>query len=161
MVISSIKEWLNKFSLQEVKFNSKFLEATITLSDVDKDAAWELYVEMITRIATQRLDEGMGDEKVALESIYSLFGITREILKSKGPKSVNFAKLVIPVLNQIIRPFTAKWHKISLEGGFSNQETCMEFRTELDQLAEKLVSFSKMLAGMAEVEDLTYLEVAE
>ena len=31
-----------------------------------------------------------------------------------------FAKLTIPVLNQIIRPFTAKWHRLSLAGAFED-----------------------------------------
>ncbi len=93
-----------------------------------------MYVELITRITTQSLDDTDGDEETALNSIYQLFPITREILKSKGRNAENFSKIAIIVLNQIIRPFTAKWHKKKLNGAFSNQDECILFRTELKQL---------------------------
>lgn len=64
-----------------------------------------MYVELITRIATQELDEDCGDEKAALNSIHALFPITREILKSKGRLAPNFTKIAVVVLNQILRPF--------------------------------------------------------
>lgn len=70
-----------------------------------------MYVELITRITTQPLVQNKGDEATALESIYNIFEITREILKSEGKKAKNFTKIAIVVLNQMIRPFTAKWHK--------------------------------------------------
>jgi len=40
----------------------------------------ELYVEPLTRIATQPLPDRDGDEKTALDSGHSLFGTTREIV---------------------------------------------------------------------------------
>lgn len=51
--------------------------------------------------ATQYLEPQEGDEKAALKSIHSLFGITRDILKFKGRKSVNFTRASIVVLNQV------------------------------------------------------------
>ena len=36
--------------------------------DEDKTAAWEMYVELLTRTSTQRLDEAHGDEKTAFYS---------------------------------------------------------------------------------------------
>jgi hypothetical protein len=62
------------------------------------------------------------------------------------------------VLNQIIRPFTAKWHKPSIEGGFKDKAVCDDFRQELAALQVKLQNYAKMLADMAGVEDLTELE---
>lgn len=60
-------------------------------------------------------------------------------------------------LNQIIRPFTAKWHKKKLSGEFSNENECIQFRTELKQLQADLICYSRLLADMAKVEDLTCL----
>ena len=71
---------------------------------------------MLTRVATQRLPENYGDEKAALDSIYQLFPLTRETMKKYGKECVQFLKISVPVLNQVIRVFTAKWHKFSLEG---------------------------------------------
>ena len=62
------------------------------------------------------------------------------------------------VLNQVIRPFTAKWHRLSLEGAFKDPAHCREFRAELGELQGKLRSYSGLLAEVAGVEDLTRLE---
>ena len=113
------------------------------------------YVELITRITTQPLAQNEGDEATALESVYSIFGITREILKNKGKKAENFTKIAIIVLNQVIRPFTAKWHRKKLEGAFENSTECSIFRNELSDLQTKLTRYTKLLAELAMVEDLT------
>jgi len=109
------------------------------------------------QITTQPLADDSGDEESALTSIYSLFGITREILKTKGRKASNFSKVAIVVLNQIVRPFTAKWHKKMLEKAFENEPDCIEFRKELKDLQCDLVKYSKILADFAKVEDMTAL----
>jgi hypothetical protein len=72
-----------------------------------------------------------------------------------------FAKLAIRVLNQISRPFTAKWHRLSLPGGFKKPPRCREFRVELIALQTQVRNYTKALAAMAQVEDLTTLETAE
>jgi hypothetical protein len=63
-----------------------------------------LYIELLTRISTQYLQPVHGDEKTALDSIHNLFSLTREILKSHGRDCQEFAKIAIPILNQIVRP---------------------------------------------------------
>jgi hypothetical protein len=62
------------------------------------------------------------------------------------------------VLNQIIRPFTAKWHRLSLKGAFGDSERCREFRADLSELQPKLRDYARALAAMADVEDLTVLQ---
>jgi hypothetical protein len=52
----------------------------------ERRAAWSLYVELVTRIAVEPLDGEKGLLREALNSLYSLFGTTREILKEAGPK---------------------------------------------------------------------------
>ena len=66
--------------------------------------------------------------------------------------------MAVVVLNQIIRPFTAKWHRLSLQGAFDNPEKRVEFGKELSALQLTLRKYTKMLADMAGVEDLTVLE---
>ena len=126
--------------------------------DEDKAAAWDMYIELLTRITTQGLDSEYGNEKAALDSIYSLFGTTRQVLKDNGRHCTEFAKVAIVVLNQIIRPFTAKWHKLSTEGAFADVKQCVVFRRELVALQVKLQVYSQMLADIAQVEDLTSLQ---
>lgn len=148
---------LSRFRLERVKLGPDWANAEISFVASDKDAAWELYIEMLTRIATQPLPEEAGDEETALSSAYSLFPITRAILRRQGRGTITFAKVAIPVLNQVVRPFTAKWHRESLAGAFKDDAKRMEFRSELMLLQEELTNYNHMLAEIAGVEDLTNL----
>ncbi len=153
-----LQKWLEKWDMTSLKINLKFLEMNWEPSTEDQDAAWELYVEMLTRIATQHLQPGHGDEETALESIHKLFDITRGILRTRGRECVTFSKIAIVVLNQVVRPFTAKWHKESLDKAFYDRAKCDEFRKELTLLQVELRKYTAALADIAGVEDLTALE---
>ena len=61
-------------------------------------------------------------------------------------------------MNQKIRPFTAKWHKKSLNGAFENPKECKKFRKELKNLQSNLNNYTGMLSEIAGVENLTELE---
>ena len=74
----------NQFNLTNVRLNVAGIQVEVEFNQDDKDAAWELYVEMLTRIVTQPLPADVGDEKTALDSVFSLFATTREILASAG-----------------------------------------------------------------------------
>ncbi len=149
---------LEKWGMKSLKITPPFLQMEWTPKAADKDAAWALYIELLTRITTQPLPVDHGDEKTALDSVYSLFGITREVIKEQGPDCINFTRVAIVVLNQVIRPFTAKWHRKSLAGDFERESERVIFREELAALQVELRKYSRMLADIAEVEDLTDLE---
>lgn len=153
-----LNSWFRKFHLDKVRLGPRWANLEIGFKEDDKDAAWELYVEMLTRIVTQPLPAEVGDEKTALDSVYSLFPSTREILRRRGRNTIQFSKVAIPVLNQVVRPFTAKWHKESLSGAFRDEGKCEKFREELAALQEDLKNYNRMLAEVADVEDLTDLE---
>ena len=152
------RDFLEKWGLSGLKINLKFLEAEFTPRDPDRAAAWELYIELLTRVTTQYLPPEAGDEKTALDSVYAIFKETREILRRHGSGCGEFAKLAIPVINQVVRPFTARWHRLSLSGAFQDAARCHEFRTELTTLQSELRNYTRALAAMADVEDLTNLE---
>ena len=152
------RDFLERWGLSSLKINLGFLEGEFAPRDPDRGAAWDLYVELLTRITTQDLAPQEGDEKTALQSVHALFPLTREILRRHGSGAGEFAKLAIPVLNQIIRPFTAKWHRLSLAGAFGEAERCREFRAELAALQRILRGYTRALAALANVEDLTALE---
>ena len=151
------QDWLDKWGMTSLSINAGFLEMQWEPKVPDRKAAWELYVELLTRIATQDLAPEEGDEMSALESVYSLFSLTRDTLR-RNQGCGEFAKLAVVVLNQLIRPFTAKWHRLSLLGAFKKAARCREFRTELAALQRELRQYTIMLADMAGVEDLTTLE---
>ncbi len=152
------KKWLDNWDMTSLKITAPFLEMEWNPSEPDKAAAWELYIELLTRITTQVLSTSDGDEKTALDSVYSLFPTTRSIIKGNGRDCIEFTKLVVVVLNQKVRPFTAKWHRISIDKGFNDSEVCNQFRKELEELQKILRIYTAMLAEMAGVEDLTELE---
>ena len=127
------------------------------LTDRNKDAAWAMYVQMLTRITTQPLPDEDGDEQTALDSVYSLFATTRDILTEYGRESPEFSKLAVVILNQKIRPFTAKWHVPSKEGAFEDAEKCAEFREDLKKLQVILCGYMAALAALAGIEDFTYI----
>jgi hypothetical protein len=152
------QDWLEKWNISKLKLSAGFMDIEMTPANSDRDAAWDLYVELLTRVTTQRLLPADGDEKTALDSVYSLFPTTRSILKHYGRDCREFTKLAILVLNQVIRPFTAKWHRISNSGGFDDETTCRQFRVELERLQFFMRCYTQALADMAGVEDLTSLE---
>jgi len=153
------KKWLENWDMTLLKITTPFLEMEWQPKEADKNAAWNLYIELLTRIATQELLDIHGDEQAALDSVYSLFPLTREVIRTHGRDCIEFTKIAIVVLNQVVRPFTAKWHKLSLQSAFKNPEKCKEFRVELKELQVVLRRYTKMLAEMAGVEDLTSLEI--
>jgi len=146
-------KWLENWDMTSLKIKTPFLDMEWKPQDEDKNAAWELYIELLTRITTQPLDEYHGDEETALKSVFSIFQLTREVIKSNGRHCTEFTKIAIVVLNQVIRPFTAKWHKLSVDGAFSNQDMCTEFRQELIKLQSILNLYTRMLGDMAGIED--------
>lgn len=152
-------QWLSDWGLSNLKISAGFAEMEFSPQDSDQDAAWEMYIELLTRVSTQALPHGHGDEKTALDSIYSLFPTTREIIKRHKRHALEFTKIAIIVLNQVVRPFTAKWHQRSLNNAFSDLEQCKLFREELTTLQITLTKYTSMLGKMAGVEDdLVFLE---
>lgn len=151
-------KWLENWDMASLKIKTPFLDMEWKPQDEDKNAAWDLYIELLTRITTQPLDDAYGDEETALKSIYSIFQLTREVIKSNGRHCIEFTKIAIVILNQRIRPFTAKWHKLSEQNAFNDIEKCKEFRWELSILQNDLKIYTQMLADMAGVENLVDLE---
>jgi hypothetical protein len=154
-----LRDFLEQWGFSTLKINVGFLTAEFEPKAPDRAAAWDLYVELLTRVTTQYLEPADGDEKTALDSIHALFPLTRDSLKRHGSGAGQFAKIAIPVLNQIIRPFTARWHRKSLAGAFAAAAGCEEFRAELAKLQDQLRRYTGALAAMAAVEDLTALEI--
>ena len=53
-----LRELLDKWSLTKLKISAGFLDAEFEANDQDRDAAWSMYVELLTRITTQALPAG-------------------------------------------------------------------------------------------------------
>lgn len=153
-------QWLEQWNFSKLKVNIAFLEMEFTPNEHDRNAAWEMYIELLTRIPTVTTLLVESDNKnTALNSIYSLFVTTRRVIRDNTYHASEFAKISILVLNQIIRPFTTKWHKQALNGGFTDPQQCKEFQEELNILQRDLKNYTSLLGDMAGIEeDLTLLE---
>ena len=128
----------------------------------ERRAAWDLYVELVTRVAVDQTPIPGNGEAEALASLYSLFSATRDILKSAGPDIArnreSVGAIALAVLNRGVRPFLGKWHA-RLEawkasdrrdpGAWPEGE---EFRTEMRTLQSALAEYAKALAVIAGVE---------
>lgn len=143
-------------------------------NDSEKKAAWELVVELVTRISVIELKENDGILREALNSIYSLFSTTREVLRTYGPSvavshedaNYSLGKLAVNMLNFELRPLLAKWHpllqeyesrkeeNVSVKAHEDKWENGKELRKELNKARIVLIDYSKFLAKAAGVEPL-------
>jgi hypothetical protein len=153
-----IQDLFENWGLKGLKINTGFLSMEWEPQPEEQQAAWELYVELLTRGATQPLVEGQGEEEAALESVYRLFAITRELLKANGRKAQTFSRIAIIILNQKIRPFTTIWHGVCVRGEMNYTDTCEDFRDDLEVLQDTLRNYAGMLAEIAGVEDFQDLD---
>jgi hypothetical protein len=150
-----LKDLLKKIGVKidSVTICTPFFEVAITQDEKNKEASWKLYVELITRVATQPLLDEYGDDETALNSIHKLFDITREIVKEYGREAETFSMLSICLLNLGIRPFTSKWHKIFMENDNNiDEDKRKSFRVELRELQKMINKFAALLLQMSKVE---------
>jgi hypothetical protein len=138
-------------------------EADVT----ERKAAWALYVELVTRITVESLQSDRGLLREALNSLYSMFAITRQILREAGPDvgiSYNsVGGIAIAVLNEGLRPFLSKWHPLlqsweaqrpptnSPKEHEKNWSQDAQLRQELRLLSEELDEYAKALAEIVGV----------
>ena len=157
MLPIKLRKVLSNFEISDVEIKIKnFANIKLHYKDSDKIASWQMYVELVTRVLTQKLDDDYGDDKAALNSIYKIFDISRSILKEYGQKAKSFSLISIFVLNYIIRPFTTKWHKYFI---INNDETInKEFRNELSNVRVNIIKYAKLLGNIAKIDDLIDIE---
>lgn len=128
----------------------------LEVSEAEVRAAWQLYVEYATRVTAHPLEPGAGSVREALESLYSLFSATREVLREAGADVADgrnaLGPLAIRALNEGIRPFLVRWHtelRASERAGTSDElshDRRAAFDNELEQLRQSLEQYVEALA---------------
>lgn len=145
--------------------------------EAERQVAWELYVELTTRIAVEPLGSTEGLMRESLDSLYEFFDITRSVLKEAGPSVArnpeSVGAIAITVLNRGIRPFLAKWHPLlrdyeerRVEGCSAvqheqNWERAADLRRELDGLRSETIVYLEVLAKIAGIETVSTSAVNE
>lgn len=92
-------------------------------ADAERVAAWELYVELVTRTALCGLPPDEGLLREALDSLHTLFETARAVLRAHGPDIAvtveragpTVASLAAGILNRVLRPVLTKWHPLLLD----------------------------------------------
>lgn len=167
-VASLIQLYVRTVRLTEITVTVPQLsQLTFVVNNDDKQTAWELFIEVATRVSTQPLGQGDGFLREALNSLYALFGQTRDILKRAQPTKVKRAKtveyLALTMLNRELRPFLSKWHlrlsRFEASGGADEAAwpENSQFRQELEEMRGRLLEFAlafARLAGVPEPQEL-------
>ncbi len=150
------------------------LEGTWDVDEHQRKAAWEIYVELVTRITVVELKPDEGILREALNSYYSLFNITREILKRYGPavamadheSDMTLGHIAVGVLNKVLRPLLAKWHPIleeyekqrpqdnSVAAHERRWEHAAALRADIAAVRQTLLNYADVLAEVSEVSKL-------
>jgi hypothetical protein len=125
--------------------------------------AWQLFVEGVTRVASQPLAADSGVIREALTSLYGLFAITRETLKETQPsartgRAPTVEHLAFAMLNAEIRPFLSRWHPDLLaweaahpnegEEAWPGNSAC---RAALAETQERLIDYMLSFGELARV----------
>lgn len=100
----------------------KLVKLGAKLAEDDRQCAWELYTEMVTRVsivgkADDRNCSNFDGELLSesLDSMYKFFQEARNIMKKFpvgkiGKKKNHLGILIHEMMRQILRPFLEKWH---------------------------------------------------
>ncbi|KUO22800.1 toll/interleukin-1 receptor domain-containing protein [Streptomyces dysideae] len=89
-------------------------------SESERMAAFDIQVELVTRIGVQELAPGTGSLREALTSLKSLIDFTRATLHTysvgleRGAETgtPTVQSLAYTLINDVIRPFTSRWHPL-------------------------------------------------
>jgi transcriptional regulator with XRE-family HTH domain len=153
---------------------SELAELAMPSSPVDAEqqaAAWEIYVELVTRIAVVELGAEQGTLREALASLHSLFGTIRAILRQYGPavaratghEASEVSVLAMAILNDVLRPLLADWHPqlqahesrcpdgLSVAEHERAWERNGEMREALARSRSRLGDYARLLAAAAAV----------
>lgn len=163
----------NNFKIA-VKLPFLGIEGNWEIDETQRNAAWEIYVELVTRVTTVDLKPEEGILREALTSFYSVFGTTRDILKKYGPviatpgqkEDTTLGHIAVNVLNKVLRPLLAKWHPILADyenhrpPGVSITEherkwaLAGELRAEINHIKNQLLQYADVLAKVSQVSPL-------
>jgi hypothetical protein len=130
----------------------------------ERNAAWAMYVEISTRIASQPFNMETGRLRAVLNSLYSLFDFTRHVLRdagsdvAHGPQSLG--PIAIRFLTEVIAPFTTKWNETLAahehmrpegQGEMAHEREWTYFQNCVDELIELQAKVSAYKTALSEL----------
>jgi hypothetical protein len=130
------------------------VSGTWQVTDRERSAAWETYVEIITRISPPQKDSVPRDLVRELASLEQLLEKMREVLKKYGPSvgqvsapcDLSFAYLALTVINVALRPVITLGLKTR-----DDPSSAYELGRELERVYAVLIDYCNILARAADV----------
>jgi hypothetical protein len=147
----------------------QFSELRFAVTKDNKQVAWRLFVESITRVSGQSLTPDGGLVREALSSLYSLFATARDVLSQTTPSrhtgdSPTVEHLAIAMLNNELRPLLSTWHPLLRsweqentgrpESEWPDNAAC---RADIEAMRQRLMRYVAgfgELAGVPNVDDI-------
>ncbi|GAA2651395.1 hypothetical protein GCM10010400_03450 [Streptomyces aculeolatus] len=137
---------------------------------LERAAAFDLQVELVTRVGVQPLPEDHGSLREALTSLHSVFATTRDLLHRVATETAT--PLALPaiaarLINTHLRPFLTTWHPALQEHETNRPPTVSpveherrwkhapDMRADLTELRKPLTSIAEELADLCGVDLLT------
>ncbi|MCT9081316.1 tetratricopeptide repeat protein [Streptomyces fulvoviolaceus] len=80
---------------------------------LERSAAFNLQIELVTRVGVQPLPPEEGSLREALTSLHTLFATTREVLHQMAAEAgtpIGLPHIASNVINEHLRPFLTTWH---------------------------------------------------
>ncbi len=162
LVLIILNRYKAEYSLTDIKIAPPGLgEVTFTVNKLYKQAAWKIFIECTTRIATQPLNQDSGILREALTSLHNLFTTVRSLLREISPTPLTTGwtveLLAVRLLNDELRPFLSKWHLKLTQHEKTSEETWVHeaaFRQELEDLRIRVIEYAKSFAEISGVEQI-------
>ncbi len=137
--------------------------------DVERRAAWDLYIELATRVTARPMNPTHGLMRDALTSLHAIFAIVRATLKQAGPAvargPLSLGGFSLRLLNDELAPFLAEWHAKLTDwehhrppgiGPVQHEHAWPELlamRSQLEQRRQAVVGYVEALAILAGLDE--------
>jgi hypothetical protein len=131
------------------------IRGTWKVSDLERSAAWEAYIEIITRISPCWQGVSQRDMEREMDVLEDLLNKLRDILKKYGPligktegvNDLSFAHLALIIINVLLRPALLRRRIKIVDANVDNQDIIKE----LDRVYAVLIDYCNILAQGADV----------
>ncbi|MFC7304564.1 hypothetical protein ACFQVC_10100 [Streptomyces monticola] len=170
LVAVGLNAYRRSARLTEVKVTvPQVSELTFVVNNDARQVAWQLFIESVTRVSAQRLDNEDGLLRESLTSLHGLFATTRETLKVSRPSThvsagLTVECLAVNFLNLELRPFLSRWHPRlsafeqsapdSPEEDWPLAAECRDDLRRLQRNARQYVLAFARLAGVRDAEEM-------
>lgn len=151
--------------LEKVSISAGPIKADFKPTNEERDAAWQVLIDLGTSIATQPFLDKTGHIRDVLSSLHRSFKATQATLRDLRPSTfdgdMHFASVCMALLTKSLGPFLAKWHEPLAAYEANRPKNVSElqhehawpertqFLQQLDDLQATMRAFTTLLSQLA------------